>query len=223
MGLCSNLFRLDHVSLVRGDRRILDDVSVAIDSNGVTVLVGPSGAGKTTLLRLLNRLEVADSGRIWFDGDDIALIDPRVLRRRVGMVFQKAVVFEGSVRANLHVAAVASDDDDAASLIAVGLDPARLDGNARDLSGGEAQRLCLARALRTGPSALLMDEPTSALDGDSRREIESLARELADGGVPIVWVTHDEDQVRRLADRVLVVDAGRVTERDDGGMKADRQ
>ncbi len=174
------------------------------------MLVGPSGSGKTTLLRLCNRLEVPSSGRVLLGGDDVADLDPRRLRRRVGMVFQRPVVFAGTVRDNL---AVAGDDQPdgrfAAVLERVGLDPSFLDRTADDLSGGEAQRVCIARTLLTDPEVLLMDEPTSALDPEHRLVIEARARALADAGTPVVWVTHDLDQARRLADRtVVLVDGG---------------
>jgi putative ABC transport system ATP-binding protein len=196
-----------------GGVRILDGVSAAIAPTGVTCLVGRSGSGKSTLLRLCNRLEVATSGVVRFHGDDVLSLDPLAHRRRVGMVFQRPTPFPGTVRDNLLVAR--PDADEAAlahALERAALDAGFLDRVADQLSGGEAQRVCLARTLITDPEVLLMDEPTSALDDDATGVLEQLACGLAcsDEAVPVVWVTHDRAQVDRIADRRLVVEEGRV-------------
>jgi len=199
----------DGATLLRG-------VDVTVCPGRVTVLAGPSGAGKSTLLRVGNRLEVPSGGVVRFHGTDTGTLDPRELRRRVGMVFQKPVVFGGTVRDNLRVAD--ADADDAAlgaELERAGLDPALLDRVADDLSGGEAQRVCIARALLTRPEVLLMDEPTSALDPENRRGIEVLGRELAAEGLGILWVTHDLAQARRLGDEVVVLVDGRNADPDE--------
>lgn len=209
-------FRFEDVSVVFGGTTVLDGVSTSFAGGGVTVVAGPSGSGKSTLLRLCNRLEVPSSGRILLDGDDVAAEDPTALRRRVGMVFQRPVVFGGTVEDNLRVAdPEAGDDRDRAVLARCGLDPDLHDRQADDLSGGEAQRMCLARTLLTDPAIVLMDEVTSSLDVDARLAIEQLARTLADGGTPVVWVTHDLDQAERLADRLVVVIGGRVVSDDE--------
>lgn len=193
------------------DGPILDGASADVPARGITVIVGPSGSGKSTLLRLANRLDAADRGRVVVLGDDVAQTDTRSLRRRVGMVFQRPAVFPGTVADNLRVADHLLDDAGARELLARVALPAELLGHdAGRLSGGEAQRLCIARALAAGPDALLMDEPTSSLDPAARDAIEDLARALAAEGTPVVWVTHDQAQMRRLADTVLVVIEGRV-------------
>lgn len=175
----------------------------------MTAIVGPSGAGKSSLLRLCNRLEVADGGTVRFHGDDVQTLDPIALRRRVGMVFQTPTPFAGTVRDNLDVARRDLDDGVVADVLGrVGLDPELLDRSATELSGGEAQRMCLARTLVTDPEVLLMDEPTSSLDPAATLALEGLARTLAAEGVVSVWVTHDLEQMRRVADRVLVVLGG---------------
>jgi putative ABC transport system ATP-binding protein len=189
---------------------LLRGVDLVVRHGRVTVLAGPSGAGKSTLLRLGNRLEVPAAGIVRFHDHDTAALDARDLRRRVGMVFQRPVVFAGSVRDNLLVAdGGATDDVMAGALRRVGLDVALLDRTADELSGGEAQRLCLARTLLTRPEVLLMDEPTSSLDPLNRRGIEELARDLAGDGLGVLWVSHDLDQARRLADEVVVIVDGR--------------
>ena len=183
---------------------------------GVTVVAGPSGAGKTTLLRLCNRLEVATRGQVLLQGEDVLDLDPLALRRRVGMVFQRPTVFGGTVRANLAVARPGLVDGDYESALErVALQAGVLDQEAATLSGGEAQRLCLARTLLTEPEVLLLDEPTAALNEGPKLVFERLVRGLAAGGVGVLWVSHDLAQVRRLADRVLVLDHGRLVAAGD--------
>jgi putative ABC transport system ATP-binding protein len=205
-----DLFAFERVSVAgEGGVRILSDLSAGVPDGGITVVVGRSGSGKSTLLRLCNRLAVPASGRVIFRGADLAGLDPLQLRRSVGMVFQQPVPFGGSVRDNLRVAAPEADTDELLAALERAELPGRfLERPAGDLSGGEAQRMCLARTLVTGPQVLLMDEPTSALDRGSTRAIEGLARDLCRDGVPLVWVTHDLGQAMRLADWVVALADG---------------
>ena len=205
-------FCFEDVSVVvDGGAAILDHVDLVLPGRGLTVVAGPSGSGKSTLLRLCNRLEVPTGGRILLDGAPIAAMDPLALRRRAGMVFQRPVVFAGTVRDNLRVAkADVTDDEAEAALVRVGLPAAFVDRQADDLSGGEAQRMCIARTLLTDPEILLMDEATSALDVDARLVIEELIVRLVADGLTVLWVTHDLEQAERLADRTVVVLAGRI-------------
>ena len=199
------------VGVRRGDRWALRDVSVGIAPGLVTAVVGPSGAGKTTLLRLVNRLDVPTTGTVRFRGDDAATLGSPALRRRAGMVFQRPTPFGGTVRDNLLVALSGGRDDVLAeTLRRVGLDASFLDRPAAELSGGEAQRMCLARTLVTEPELLLLDEPTSALDAGQRAVFERLVGELVADGLTALWVTHDLDQVRRVSKRVLVLVDGRL-------------
>lgn len=211
------LFEFAHVSVPGADDRWrLHEVDGSIPASGVTVLVGPSGSGKSTLLRCCNRLEVPAEGTIKFRGTDIAELDVLRLRRRVSMVFQRPTPFPGTGRDNLRTADPALDDARAGELLArVRLGAEFLDRNAMELSAGEAQRLCLARSLAVNPEVVLMDEVTSSLDPGARRALEDLARSLADGGIPIVWVTHDLAQARRLADAMLVIVRGHIAERTE--------
>ncbi len=205
------LFELQDVSLEIDGATILDHVDLAIADGGITVLVGPSGAGKSTVLRLLDRLEVPTSGEVRFRGRPLADLDVLALRRRVGMVFQRPAPFPGTVRDNLHVADPDADEEAlVAALHAARLDAGFLDRPADDLSGGEAQRMCLARTLVTQPEVLLMDEPTSALDPEARRSLERTAIRLADEGRELVWVTHDLDQAQRLGGEIVVLVGGRI-------------
>lgn len=163
------------------------------------------------MLRCCNRLEVPTGGKVLFRGDDVAGLDPLLLRRRVGMVFQRPTPFPSTVRDNFRVAEPAITDAAAVAVLEqVGLDAGFLDRLATELSGGEAQRVCLARTLVTEPEVVLMDEVTSSVDPVQRFGLEELARSLASRGVVILWVTHDLTQMRRVADHVLVVMEGRI-------------
>jgi putative ABC transport system ATP-binding protein len=191
---------------VDGDdgRPIVAGFSARIPADGLTAMVGPSGAGKTTLLRLLNRLDDPDGGQVLFDGRDVRTYDVIALRKRVQYVGQVPVTFPGTVAENLGAEA-----DVAALLERVGLAPALAARAADRLSVGEAQRMCLARALALAPECLLLDEPTSALDAGSKGGIEGLVRSLADDGLTVVMVTHDRRQAEDLADRMLTVEPRR--------------
>ncbi len=191
--------------------RALNGFTAAVSQHGITALFGPSGSGKSTLLRLCNRLQMPTSGRVRFCGKDISGIDPLWLRRRVGMCFQRPTPFPGTVADNLRVAEPhASDEQMQETLARVALTGSWLTRDASALSGGEAQRMCLARTLMAHPQVLLLDEPTSATDAAAAKVIEQAVRDLADDdGVPAVWVTHDPAQVERIADRVLHIERGR--------------
>lgn len=212
------LFRFVGIGVEGADgETILHDVDLDIADGGITGIAGPSGAGKSTLLRLCNRLSVPSVGRVELRGDDVDGLDPLVLRRRVGMVFQRPTLVVGTVRDNLCLATPAgvhgTDGDGHLSetLDRVGLGARFLDRDGGELSGGEAQRACLARTLLTRPEVLLMDEPTSALDLAGTTGLERLGRELADAGHTVVWVAHDLGQLRRIADhRVVLVDGTRA-------------
>jgi len=204
-------FVLDSVAAGPADGPILRSVTVEIPCEGITVLAGPSGSGKSTLLRLLNRLDDPLSGTISLEDRPLPEWVPNELRRRVAMVFQRPPLFPGTVEDNLRVAVPDMPPERAGQVLRqVGLSAGVLSQKAVDLSGGEAQRMAIARALLTEPEVLLADEPTAALDGAARRTIEVLGREVAAGGIPIVWVTHDTEQLRRLADHVLLLADGEV-------------
>jgi putative ABC transport system ATP-binding protein len=205
-------FEFEQVSVRRAGRLVLDEVSARIPAAGITVVAGPSGAGKTTLLRLCNRLDIPDAGRVWYRGQPLDELDPLALRRRVGMVFQRPAPFPGSVADNLAVAHPdAGAEEMTTALIRVALDPGLLGQEARTLSGGELQRMCLARTLVTQPETLLLDEPTSALDAQPKQVFEATARDLAAQGITIIWVTHDSAQADRVADRIYQLCDGDLT------------
>ena len=177
---------------------LVEGFSARIPADGLTALVGPSGSGKTTILRLLNRLDDADAGEVLFDGRDVRSYDVLELRRRVQHVGQVPVTFAGTVADN-----VGSGWEEL--LPRVHLSVALGSRRADVLSVGEAQRMCLARALARKPECLLLDEPTSALDATSKAEVERLVRGMADDGLTVVMVTHESRQASELADRLVYV------------------
>ena len=177
---------------------IVEGFSARIPGDGLTAMVGPSGAGKTTLLRLLNRLDDPDAGEVLLDERDVRSFDVLDLRRRVQYVGQVPVTFPGTVADNVG-------PDTPQLLVRVGLDVTLAARDADVLSVGQAQRMCLARALARRPECLLLDEPTSALDSIAKAGIEGLIRSLADEGLTVVMVTHDRRQAEELADRILPV------------------
>ncbi len=207
-----DLFTFENVNVTIDGTEVLGQVTLGIPAGHLTLVAGASGSGKTSMLRLCNRLDVPTTGTVRFRGSDLADLDPLALRRRVGMVFQQPVLFGGTVADNLRVAAPdATNDQLSAALAGVELGAEFLDRIGDDLSGGEAQRVCLARALLCEPEVLLMDEPTAALHPAARRSLEATVQTLqSDGKVDVIWVTHDMDQISRMADHLVVLAEGDV-------------
>jgi putative ABC transport system ATP-binding protein len=202
---------LDAVSVRRDGRVLLDAVSARVPGAACTALVGPSGAGKSTLLRLLNRLEEPTSGVVRFHGRPLPDLNVLELRRRVGLVGQQPVLLTDCVLDDLRVGSPDLDHGRATALLErVGLPVDMLERATAGLSGGEAQRVCLARALAVGPEVLLLDEPTSALDAASAQAVERTIKDLVADGLAVVLVSHNTPQARRVAEHVLVLRAGRL-------------
>ncbi|MEL7343463.1 MAG: ATP-binding cassette domain-containing protein [Pseudomonadota bacterium] len=199
---------LDDVHLTLGRRALLRGVSLGLARHGVSAILGPNGAGKSLTLRLIAGLLAPDEGHV-------RLAQPL---ERPGLVFQKPVLLRRSVRANLdhalRVAGMARAERPgriAELLVMASLSPYS-ESPARKLSGGEQQRLQMARALAASPACLLLDEPTASLDPASTSVIETLIRQIANQGVKVVLVTHDRGQAERLADDVAFMARGRITE-----------
>ena len=209
----SGVLTVEDVVVERGGVRVLDGVSAQFLPGRCTAVAGPSGAGKSTLLRLLDRLEEPTSGRVLLQGRPLPSYDVLEVRRRVGLVQQVPVLLGDTVLEDLRVGRPALAEDEALTLLArAGLAEQPLDRRTESLSGGEAQRLCLARALAVGPEVLLLDEPTSALDSVAAKSVERVVRSLVGEGLTAVLVSHDLRQARRLADDVVVLRGGRVEE-----------
>jgi len=213
-----------HLSYVVGGadgarRAILDDVSLAVPAGHFFTILGPSGSGKSTLLRCINRLIEPTSGTILLDDRPATEIPVQNLRRRVGMVFQTAALFEGTVIDNVLYGPRLRHEDAAGEPLAaellerVGL-PRDFAGKAvGELSGGEAQRVSLARALANRPEVLLLDEPTASLDPTASAQVERLlVRLAAETALTSLFVTHNLDQARRVGHHGLLLVGGRVVE-----------
>jgi len=202
-------------------QRVLQDTTVHVDAGEVLAVVGPSGGGKSTLLRLFNRLLEPDSGEILLDGVNIRTIDPPLLRARIPLVAQKPFLFFGTVRDNLQASARLrrsalpdlNDPERQEILDLCQLKPAWLDRDARKLSIGQQQRICLARALLGPCQALLLDEPTSALDRPTADLLAQTFRELASRkNLAMIVVTHDLRLAEYCADRLALLLNGSVVE-----------
>ncbi len=212
-----------------GARVALDGVSLSIAPREVTALIGPSGCGKSTFLRAFNRMNdgiagFALSGRVLLDGGDVYArgVHPVALRRRVGMVFQRPQPFPKSVfdnvaygprAAGVRIEKVLRERVERALRRAALWDEVkdRLDEHATKLSGGQAQRLCIARALAVGPEVLLMDEPTGSLDPTATARIEALIGELR-RELTIVFVTHSMPQAARVSQSAAFFLQGKLVE-----------
>ena len=224
------LFRVDHLWLAyptsRGQQAvpILRDICFDVHPGTSLTLVGPSGSGKSTLLRCLNRLVEPTRGSVCFKGRDIASLNPLELRRHAGLVLQTPVLFEGTVLDNLRTQPAAARTDLseprlAQALAEVGLDAGFLARDGATLSGGEKQRVTIARTLLGDPDALLLDEPTAALDPpNAALVVETISALRQSRGLTIVAVTHQPELLRRLGGSVLHLVKGEVQayERIDG-------
>ena len=196
-------------------RSLLRNITFEVAEGEVLAIIGPSGAGKSTLLRLLNRLDEPTGGTVLLRNRDYRELEPRELRRRIGMVMQRAYLFPGTVAENVAFGPMQHGRSMAAAAVAELLDRVGLAGyqerQALTLSGGEAQRVAITRALANSPEVLLLDEPTSALDEAAKLGVEKLLESLIrERRLTCIWVTHDAAQARRMADSVLSLEAGRV-------------
>jgi ABC-type polar amino acid transport system ATPase subunit len=209
-----------------GPATVLHSVDLQVQTGEIVTILGQSGGGKSTLLRCINLLEVPDSGEITvneesvFSGTKVVTRDLARLRQEVGMVFQRFHLFphltaiENVILAQTKAAGISEDQaiETAVRLIRrVGLAHRAL-AFPDQMSGGEQQRVAIARALALNPTALLFDEPTSALDPESTREVLTVMRELAEGGMTMAIVTHEVPFAREISDKVAFVDAGLIVE-----------
>jgi tungstate transport system ATP-binding protein len=205
---------LEDMCFIAGGRTIIEPLSLAIEAGPSTIILGANGAGKSVLMRLMHGLIAPSSGTIrWRDPD------PERLRRRQAMVFQRPVMLRRSALANityaLELARVPRAEREALAfeaLESVGL-PHLAHRPARVLSGGEQQRLALARAWALHPEVLFLDEPTASLDPGATREIETVIKAFDAAGTKIVMATHNLGQARRVGDEVLFLHEGRLAER----------
>ena len=211
-----------HLSKSFGDHQVLKDISEHIYPGDTVVIIGPSGSGKSTFLRSLNLLEEPSAGTIIFDGHEITNPKANIdfVRRKMGMVFQHFNLFANmTIKRNITLAPVrtglmtqAEADEAAMQLLRrVGLED-KADAYPSQLSGGQKQRIAIVRALAMNPKVMLFDEPTSALDPEMVGEVLEVMKELAEGGMTMVVVTHEMGFAREVGNRILFMDEGRIVE-----------
>jgi ABC-type polar amino acid transport system ATPase subunit len=218
----ASLIRLEKVSKSFGSFRALDQVDLAVASGEKIVICGPSGSGKSTLIRCLSQLEHHDGGQIWVDGVEVGspASQQALSRSEIGMVFQQFNLFPHlSVLDNLMLAPMrvrGMGAEEARALAMQYLERVDIAEQAdkfpAQLSGGQQQRVAIARSLCMRPRIMLFDEPTSALDPEMIQEVLAVMEGLAREGMTMLCVTHEMGFARRVADRVVFMDQGRVVE-----------
>jgi len=232
VGSAENILRFEDIepilesknlSVTYGSQKAIDDVSLEVPKNSVVSLIGPSGCGKSTLLRCFNRMNdlipsASVNGTVNFSGENIYEdhVDPTEIRFRIGMVFQRPNPFPKSIYENVAFGPrINGMTEDLDEIVETSLRRAavwdevkdRLNDSGLSISGGQQQRICIARALAVNPEIVLMDEPASALDPISTQAIEDLIQELANE-VTIIIVTHNMQQATRISDYAAVMMAG---------------
>ncbi|MBD2103453.1 ATP-binding cassette domain-containing protein [Leptolyngbya sp. FACHB-261] len=216
------MIRVESLYKSFGRLKVLQDISTEIRKGEVVAIIGPSGSGKSTFLRCMNLLEVPTQGRVYIDGKDItsAKTDILKVRQRVGMVFQHFHLFPHMTTLKnvtyapkrvKHVSSETAREQGMKLLTRVGLAD-KADVYPSKLSGGQKQRVAIARALAMEPEVMLFDEPTSALDPEMVKEVLEVIQSLADTGITMAIVTHEMGFARKVADRILFLDAGRLAE-----------
>jgi polar amino acid transport system ATP-binding protein len=214
--------RLEQVTKSFGDNVVLRDIDLQVSTGEVLVVIGPSGSGKSTLLRCVNLLEPLDSGRIWFEGQEISArgTDLSAVRQRIGIVFQQFNLFPHlkvidnltlAVRRIRKVKRAQAESRAVELLRRVGLEE-KAHQHPHQLSGGQQQRVAIARALMMEPHVMLFDEVTSALDPELVGEVLVVMRDLARDGMTMLVVTHEMQFAREVGDRVVFMDEGRIVE-----------
>jgi putative glutamine transport system ATP-binding protein len=205
-----------------GDFQVLKDIDFTVDEGEVVVVIGPSGSGKSTLLRCINGLEEITSGELVVDGMHLndEKTDMNKVRTEIGMVFQQFNLYPHmTVAQNIKLAPIKvknvpgkeADERCSRLLEQVGI-PEQANKYPESLSGGQQQRVAIARGLAMEPKIMLFDEPTSALDPEMINEVLEAMADLAKGGMTMVVVTHEMGFARRVADRVVIMDEGRIIE-----------
>lgn len=208
-----SIVHFENAAFEAGGRRLLGVLDGELSLGGITFLLGHNGAGKTLLLSMMHGMIAPSAGRVWLDGEN-----PRGSRHLRGYIFQRTALMRRSVRKNISIALARHTMsrgertrrlDELLELVQLS-DKAGLP--AAVLSGGEVQRMALARALIGRPNLIFMDEPTSHLDPVSTAAFEQTVRALADSGINFVWASHNRSQARRCAERIVFLDGGQIAE-----------
>jgi UDP-glucose/iron transport system ATP-binding protein len=207
------ILRAEYLGRTVHDKILVQDATFNLRRGEVLAIAGPSGSGKSSLLRLLNRLDEPTSGTVFIEGKDYRSLEPRELRRKLGLVTQRPFLFPGTVADNLRFGPAQRGETLSKEAVEDLLSHVGLRSYAQrdvaNLSGGEAQRVSVARTLANIPLVLLLDEPTSALDEVAKLEVESAIQNvIRNQGLTCVVVTHDLVQASRLAERALVIKSG---------------
>ena len=219
------MIEIKNIVKTAGEKVILDDISLTIESGSFVVLIGPSGCGKTTTLKLLNKLIEPTSGEIYIDGKPISKEDPLKLRRNIGYVIQNIGLFPHlTIKENIELIPKLKGDKSEEEISEtterlvkmVGLDPDEfLYKYPTELSGGQQQRIGVIRAIATDADIILMDEPFSALDPITRTQLQEWLYELQQElKKTIIFVTHDMDEALKLADKICIMQGGKIQQYD---------
>lgn len=227
--LTEKAIEFNEVHYSDGPTKIIKDVTGSFSKGKITSIVGPSGAGKTTLFRLCNGLISPSQGNILISGKDIQTYEPTELRRNVGLALQSATMLSGTVYSNLSLPRKLKDEqltkEEATDLLeSVNLDKNLLKRNVKDLSGGQRQKVSIARTLVNRPKILLLDEITSSLDRISKQEIEELIIKInKEFNVTIIWITHNLEQATQIGDHTWVMINGELLESGDSSLLLEPQ
>ena len=216
------IIKIEKLEKSFGSLKVLKGIDLEVMPGEVVCIIGASGSGKSTLLRCINLLEYADSGHIWFDGEDLMDLNTNLnaLRQRIGMVFQSFNLFNNkNVLDNCTMAPMTvkkikrqqAEETAIKHLRGVGLGDF-INADSRKLSGGQKQRVAIARALCMEPEIMLFDEPTSALDPEIVGEVLDVMKNLAAQGMTMIVVTHEMAFAREVSDRVVFMDNGVILE-----------
>ena len=216
------IIKIEKLEKSFGSLKVLKGIDLEVMPGEVVCIIGASGSGKSTLLRCINLLEYADSGHIWFDGEDLMDLNTNLnaLRQRIGMVFQSFNLFNNkNVLDNCTMAPMTvkkikrqqAEETAVKHLKNVGLGDF-INADSRKLSGGQKQRVAIARALCMEPEIMLFDEPTSALDPEIVGEVLDVMKNLAAQGMTMIVVTHEMAFAREVSDRVVFMDNGVILE-----------
>ena len=210
------LLEIEHLTYEADHRTILKDINFKVDKGDTIAIIGPSGSGKSTLLKQLNHLIEPTSGTLYLNGKPYHDYAPESIRMKVSYLMQQSEMIGTTIEDNMKFPSEARDQvfdkDKALNLLKkVGLGDYDLSAETEHMSGGEKQRITIARQLMFDPEVLLLDESTSALDTHNKKKIEEIIFKLADKGIAILWITHSDDQSMRHFKRRITITDGKIS------------